>query len=486
MAFAIARDKVTDEMALQIRKMLCFQPEEARSRYNGAGGKEPILFYFLENGILHLPYLYAAALYQIIPNIDRPFPQPQWQFSGSLRDRQIPVEAEAWQQLEERGTSILGLYPGFGKTIMGAKLASRVGLITCVLVHREILTGQWRHTFEKVTNARTWIVGEPNPPSTCDVIICMDTRWNKIPPATRDAVGFLIVDEAHAFCTPSHVSCLLSFHPKYILAETATLLREDGMHAMIYAMCGTHGVFRETDIPFKVVKVNTRTKPERVMNRQGGVNWTELVKNTLFDQRRNDIILDLVTSRPDSTILILTSLVDHVNLLYHRLRELGVSCDYMAGNRKNYSDCRVLVGTLSKIGTGFDQETACPDFSGRRFDTLILACSIKKYQMLVQNVGRAFRSEYPTILHLVDDDNIYKNHWYLCRKWYLLHNGEVEDITIRNTERPESTTENPQAMKQLQQVQHQQYASRLRIINNNHDKAYAVQNQLNKLRILRQ
>ncbi len=109
------------------------------------------------------------------------------------------------------------MYPGFGKTILGASLASRVKLMTVILVHREILTVQWKKTFEDFTTAKVWIVGEKNPPSECDVIICMDTRWHLIPKFMKDACGFLIIDEAHAFCTPTHVGCLLAFHPKYMI-----------------------------------------------------------------------------------------------------------------------------------------------------------------------------------------------------------------------------------------------------------------------------
>lgn len=448
MACAVARSSISDELALRIHSMLCLQPDVPNTRYNTGDPPVPIQFYFLDNGVLHMPYLFASSLLQIIPNIDTVFPVSNLTFTGQLREHQITVEKEAWGQLESRGTSTLGLYPGFGKTILGASLASRTKLITCILVHREILTGQWKKTFTDFTNGRVWIVGEKDPPPVCDVIICMDTRWSVIPQSVRDCVGFLIIDEAHAFCTPSHVRCLMSFHPKYILAESATLERDDGMHSMIYAICGNHGVYRETDIPFTVFKLNTGTKPERTLTRTGGVNWAALVQSTLFNERRNAIIVGLVTQNPNSTILILTSLVDHAMLLHNILQKLGVSSDYMCGTRKTYHDCRVLVGTMSKIGTGFDQATACPDYSGRRFDTLILASSIKKYAMLVQNVGRAFRSEWPRIMHLVDDDNIYKSHWYKCRKWYLSRGGIINDYTIPNPQQPTPATENISSVQQ--------------------------------------
>jgi hypothetical protein len=442
MAYAVARSTLSDEIATKIHSMLCLQPDVPVTRHNNGNIPPPIKFYVLVEGILHLPYLFAASLFQIVPNIDIKYPISGVAFTGQLREHQIPVENEAWGQLESKGTSTLGLYPGFGKTILGASLAARAKLITCVLVHREILTGQWKKTFESFTNARVWIVGEKDPPPTCEVIICMDTRWHLIPTAVRDCVGFLIIDEAHAFCTPGHVGCLLTFHPKYIVIESATLERDDGMHSMIYAMAGNHGVFRETDIPFTVMKITTNTKPPRAMTRTGGINWPALVHATLFDERRNAIIMNLVIQNPTSTILILTSLVEHTMLLYNMLQRMGVSSDYMCGSRKTYHDCRVLIGTMPKIGTGFDPATSCPDYAGRPFDTLILAASIKKYSILVQNVGRAFRSKWPCIMHLVDNDSIFINHWYKCRKWYLARGGVISNHNIENSQQPTPASEN--------------------------------------------
>lgn len=442
MAYAINRSTISLTTANKIRSMLCLQSDTPNNKYNRDKAPQPILFYSMDGDIVHLPYLFAASLFQITPNLDITFPITQFDFTGTLRQNQISVEIESWTQLERYGTSTLGLYPGFGKTILGAKLASRAKLMTVVLVHRDILSTQWKNTFENVTNAKVWIVGEKNPPPICDVIICMDTRWAQIPKYMRDAIGFLIIDEAHAFCTPTHVGCLLAFHPKYILAESASLLRDDGMHSMIYAIAGDHGVFRESNRPFNVMKIITNTKPVRKHNRMGGVNWFSLVEDTLMDTRRNQIILGLVRANLNRKILILTSLRNHATLLYNNLEQMKIPSDYLCGTKRGYIDSTVLVGTISKIGTGFDPATSCPTYAGRPFDLLILACSIKKYSMLVQNIGRVFRADFPTVMHLVDNDDIYKSHWYKARKWYIIHNGIITEHIIENTEMSTPTTAN--------------------------------------------
>ena len=61
---------------------------------------------------------------------------------------------------------------------------------------------------------------------------------------------------------------------------------------------------------------------------------------------------------------------------------------------------------------------ACPDWAGERSSVLILATSTKSLSGLHQSCGRVFRSEFPTIVDLVDDHPICKRHWNARRKYY--------------------------------------------------------------------
>lgn len=437
MAYSINKSNIPDTIMTTIETMLSIQPESDNYRYAQNVVPDPVIFHKNENDNIHLPYMFASSIFQLIPNIDINYPIINLQFKGKLRDYQIPVIKEAWEQLQKYGTTTLGLHPGWGKTIAGSKLTCELKLPTVILVHREILTTQWKKTFQDTSNANIWIVGEKNPPPIADVIICMDTRWQQIPKELRDKIGTLIIDEAHAFCTPSHVGCLLAFHPKYIIIESASLMRDDGMHNMIYAIAGTHGVFRETNKPFNVIKVMTNTKPIRKLNRMQGVDWTSLLRDTLMDPRRNEIILTLIQQNLNAKILILTSLKDHATLLHSCLEKLNIPCDYLCGTKRGYKDSTVLVGTMSKIGTGFDPATSCATYSGRPFDLLLVVSSIKKYSMLIQNIGRVFRADFPTVMHFVDNDDIFKSHWYKARKWYLTHGGTITDYNIPNMQQPE-------------------------------------------------
>ncbi|MCJ7636187.1 MAG: hypothetical protein MUO21_01720, partial [Nitrososphaeraceae archaeon] len=167
MACTIKISNIIQNQIDQIGHDLCFYPEIKYSKYN-IEPKEPIYLYKVESDKIHIPYFKAKELFQIAPNSDKSFPITNLTFNGNLRDHQVDVEAEAWEQLELLGSTTLGLYPGFGKTILGAKLASRAKLLTVILVHRELLTVQWKKTFNDFTNATVWIVGEKHPPAGCD------------------------------------------------------------------------------------------------------------------------------------------------------------------------------------------------------------------------------------------------------------------------------------------------------------------------------
>ena len=424
MACAISRKLINDEQALQIRSYLCLTPKVISNKYNQNNTPNPVIFYQFIDQTIHLPMSFAKKLLNI-NNDDNNFAKTSLTFTGNLRDYQIAVEEEAWNQLLENRSTTLGLYPGFGKTILGAKLAARTQLLTVILVTNTILLGQWKKTFEDNTNAQVWIVGENHPPPKCNVIICMDTRYEHIPIETRNLVGMVIIDEAHLFCTPTRATALLAFHPKYVIIESASLERDDEMESMIYAIAGTHNILRLSEKPFTVYKVITNIKPERKKNKMGGVDFLKLQQTTLFDERRIDIIVNMIKINLNFKILILTSLVDHALLLHGKLDFLKISCDFLCGSKKGYSDSNVLIGTMSKIGTGFDPATSCPNYNGSPFDLLFLVSSIKKESMLVQNVGRCFRADFPTVMHFVDDDDIYKNHWYRAKKWYNKRNGTV-------------------------------------------------------------
>ena len=431
MALRVKRTDINDAQVYFIRSHLYFQPKQSflSERY-GQQAKNPVLFYLVRDGDVFLPLTFGRAFTQTFSNRD--YPPTSFDFTGELFSHQVPVAEEALSQLLSRGTTTIGLYPGFGKTVIGAYLSSHLKLKVAVLYHREFLGPQWETTFKQFTNATTWIVptGFSGTPPDVDVVLCMDTRYSSLSEEYRLHIGCLIIDEAHAFCTPSRVECLLSWEPRYAIAETATLIRDDEMHRMIYAICGTHGIFKTLTKSFQVLHLETGLIPETKQNIRGGLDWSSLTRWFSTCEDRNKMILSLVKNNPSHKILILTLELKHVSLLHELLQQENESVDYFAGSRKTYSDSRVLIGTISKIGTGFDEKTSCPNFNGKRIDMLILCSSVKKASLLEQSVGRVFRADMPIIIDLVDSHDVLKRHWYERKKWYQSRNGIISHIKM--------------------------------------------------------
>jgi superfamily II DNA or RNA helicase len=405
--------------------------------------KEEIMFYKVDGKNLIIPYMFGKCLIlkrttenqqlkeKILSLFHIDYLPIQSIFTGQLFTHQIPVYEKALEQLRLHNTTTIGLYPGFGKTIVGAKITTELKLKTVVLFHRQILITQWEKTFTDFTTCKCAIVGKDSDENLyqADVLLCMDTRYYLIPKELRSRIGTMIIDEAHAFCTPSHVDCLLSFTPKYVISETATLLRKDEMHKMIYSICGTHGIYKISSSPFKVHRIDTELAIEAGKNIRGDLDYTSLITNKIQNQKRNEMILEAIHYFPNRKILILSSRKEHLQMLYEPIKErpdLYGTVDTLYGTKKDYSDSRILLGSIPKVGTGFDEKTLCKNFGGQRLDVLFLVTSFKELSILEQCVGRVFRADNPVVVDFVDNHTIFKRHFSERSKWYVSRNGTIE------------------------------------------------------------
>lgn len=449
MSVRINLNSLSDQQKALIRELLFLQPKKT----NFMAGKfsfmdtsqEPVLFYWVDkpNNEIVLPYTFANSLLGYHVNSRLQYPVSKFNFKGTLRDYQIPLVQTALQQLREKGTTTLLLGTGAGKSAVSCYLSSVLGGLTLILTNRSPIQEGWIKTFQELSDAGIWVI-QPKIkiPQQCNVIISMDGRIDKIPWEIRKMVSVLVIDEAHMFSTPSQVSVLLGTAPKYVIACTATLTRPDGMEKMIQLIAGTHSVEYKIDKHFKVYRLFTGIKTEIVNSKMGTPDWSKLVRDLSMDPTRNAFIVDLIEKNVDKKIVVLTWSKDHVDLLYNVLKSRNQSVDYLCGNKSKYVDSRVLLGTISKISTGFDAKNASIDFDGKDIDMLIAAGSTKSHNLHIQSIGRAFRSENPVIIDLVDDNRISKSHWSARKKNYEEMNCEILYVEMHKKEVIRSSSEN--------------------------------------------
>lgn len=388
---------------------------------------------------IRVPFFFGCCYFRTNNDL-LPHNQIQVEFTGTLRPEQKPFINRAISTLNEKRAVTLELRPGFGKTTMVTALTSRIGLVTVILLYDSGLVRQWAETYQRMTTAVTWMVGDENPPPNPDVIICLFTRVLKIDRAVRDAVRFVVIDEAHEFCNTTGTQAILKFTPKYIVACTATFEKKNGMHAIMEAFVGLDRVQGAPLNDIFVTKITTPFKGTRE-KRNGTLIWSVLNQSIIYNSDRNAFIvtLALILLSAGRKCLFFTNEVEHVELLYASFKVSYIdSCDYIAGKKSNYDDSDILVGNVQKCGTGFDEESYCRNFGGRRIDTIVICASFKDPNLLYQVVGRSFRAQQSYVIHLVDNDSIIEGHWSEVSKWYSNNATSIKTVKMEDVVSPAS------------------------------------------------
>lgn len=374
-----------------------------------------------------VPYRFGCILTGKMVNQHIEYRECKSSFGVQLRDYQVDPMEKAMEQFHRYGTTTLSLFPGWGKTIAGSYLAHSTGLSIMVLTHREAISQQWLKTFNlTLPEASVWVVNHKIPDYVPDIMICLGDRYRWIPENFIKGIGVLIIDEAHLFCTAKKVSCLFSVTPKYVIVETATLERDDMMHMMMYSIAGLHSVKKVSTNPYRIYQIYTGVYVEEKYTRRG-LDYSHYCKSLAANKDRNNIIVNIVKSNPHRKFMIITKLADHVQLIELLLKQkhINVECDTYYRSKKKYRDSQVLIGTISKMGTGFDEAMLCDEYKGEPSNTIILTHSIKKWQLYEQVRGRIMRSKDPCVIWLYDQNQCGQRHFSGLQKWMSDTNGTV-------------------------------------------------------------
>jgi superfamily II DNA or RNA helicase len=425
MSVPVLKSSLSEKQQKLIRKLLVINPKvlDRRSFKMVPSGKT---FHCWVNEEDHycLPFAFAFRLLnEDIHDYEGDWKKINVPFVGQLRDYQEHDTRQAEELLDEEGCALLAVYASAGKTLQSTYLATRKGYQTLILYHRKPLRASWMSTMQEFFPSACVIDVDKKTKtedlSRSDIILCMEKRFKYIPESVRYQIGTLIVDEAHEWYTTTRVIPILYFHPRYLILATATPDKVDGTDDVLKLLIGTDRVYRICEKPFTVIKYLTKIVPDTG-------RWTDVIEGLTLNEERNDLIVRLACEKyRDEKIIMLSEREEHVIALVNKLRDLGESIDYMAGNKSSYRECRILLGTMSKIGTGFDPRTVCENFDGTPPRVLFILTSIKGHTRLEQCVGRVFRADDPLVVHLVDENDTIKTHWRQCTIWYKKRNSTI-------------------------------------------------------------
>ncbi|KZZ85600.1 TOTE conflict system archaeo-eukaryotic primase domain-containing protein [Bacillus sp. SJS] len=331
------------------------------------------------------------------------------QFSGKPIDAkfhgQLTIQQEdAVTSMAEYNNGVLAADTGFGKTVTAAALISRNKINTLIIVHRTQLVEQWKEKLSSFLNIPVKEIGQigggkNNPSYNIDVSTIQSLNHNGVSKPELQHYGQIIVDECHHISAVSFEKVLRAVRAEKVYGLTATPVRKDGLHPIIFMQCGP--VRYKTD---RKQQANIRPFKQTLVRRETLMKTDETDIQAIYsllaaDKERNDLIFDDVLKALDEkrSPIVITERLDHVNALNDLFKGFSKNIIILSGAMKKKerrqaleklinlpdSEERLLIATGKYIGEGFDDA---------RLDTLFLTMPISWKGTLQQYVGRLHRN----------------------------------------------------------------------------------------------
>ncbi len=328
-------------------------------------------------------------------------------FNGSLRSEQI----SATDAMMEYETGVLSASTAFGKTVIAAFLIAERSVNTLVLVHRKELLDQWiarLSTFLDISISDIDQIGggKRKPTGLIDVAMIQSISRKGVVDDIVADYGHLVVDECHHISARSFEIVARQSKAKYVIGLSATVIRKDGHHPIIFMNCGPVR-FRVDDKkqaaerPFvhKVIVKKTSFRIPQSLDTEKYTAIHEIYKSLIVDDKRNRMIIDdiLKSVSKGRFPVVLTERKEHLEILHRMLEGKIPNVIVMKGGLgkkqrqaalcalENLSDDaeKIILATGRYLGEGFDE---------KRLDTLFLTLPISWRGTLTQYAGRLHRT----------------------------------------------------------------------------------------------
>ena len=190
----------------------------------------------LIKGILSIPQGRTDLIPQDYEIIDKrvlvpaPFPIPKFEL---YEDQQTIYD-------EVDGTCFINALPGWGKTFTALHLARKFGQKTLVITHTAALRDQWIEEIETLFGCKCGIIGGGNLDYEDHFITVANIQTLvKHTAELSKEFGTVILDEAHHCPATTFAATVDSFHAKYRIALSGTMIRKDGKHILFKDYFGT-------------------------------------------------------------------------------------------------------------------------------------------------------------------------------------------------------------------------------------------------------
>lgn len=324
-----------------------------------------------------------------------------------------PEQTIAVEKMNQMDFCICVAPPGFGKTLLGAKMFELRACSTLIIVNKNMLLSQWIERFVDYFGYEKKDIGylgrgKNKLNGQIDVATMQSLKNN---PDIINAYSFVIVDECHHIPAITFELIVKQFYGKYILGLSATPNRKDGLQAILFQQLGNiayeHKKKKTFNNTLQLVKTDFISDSD---------NYASIINELCVDENRNNLLINQIKTNITRKILVLSDRIEHINILEKILNEEDIDFVSIHGSMNKKEQTRrmelvrhksLILATTSYFGEGIDFP---------HLNTIIFATPISYYGRLVQYLGRIGRGDQECLaIDLLDHRHAMLNSAYKKR-----------------------------------------------------------------------
>ncbi|MBL3520547.1 DEAD/DEAH box helicase family protein [Arcobacter lanthieri] len=324
-----------------------------------------------------------------------------------------PEQEEAIKEIKRKDYSICVAPPGFGKTLIGAKIFEERSCKTLIIVNKNMLLDQWISRFIEYfgyTKKDIGYLGKGQNQLNGSLDIATMQSLNNTPEIIKN-YSFVIVDECHHIPALTFEQVVKSFSGKFILGLSATPNRKDELDPILYQQLG--------EISYEYKKKKSHTNKLLVVRTDfisNADNYSTIINELCLDETRNKQIIQAIKNNLNRKILLLTDRIEHINILENMLVDENIEFVSIHGsqnkkeqveNMQKIKKSSLILATTSYFGEGIDFP---------HLNTILFATPISYYGRLIQYLGRIGRGNQECLaIDFLDSKNAMLNSSYKKR-----------------------------------------------------------------------
>ena len=322
-------------------------------------------------------------------------------------------QEDAIKEILKYDSSICVAPPGFGKTLIGAKIFEQRAVKTLIIVNKNMLLDQWISRFVDYFGYKKsdiGFLGKSQNRLNGNIDIATMQSLNNIPELVENYTQ-VIVDECHHIPALTFEQIVKNFKGRYILGLSATPNRKDELDPILYQQLG--------NISYEYKKPKTHTNRLLVIKTEftsSSDNYAAIINELVSNEDRNRQIVKTIKENIDRKILLLSDRIEHLNLLENILKEEKIDFVSVHGsqnkkeqveNMQKVKTSSLILATSSFFGEGIDFP---------HLNTIIFATPISFYGRLIQYLGRIGRGNQECLaIDFLDSKNAMLNSTYKKR-----------------------------------------------------------------------